>query len=47
MVDYVVKMMLLEGIRCYKSNEIDALTWIQTRLQDLGDRLEELRDRGK
>ncbi len=47
MVDYVVKMMLLEGIKCYKNGEYFGLCWIQQRLTNLGHRLEELENRGK
>lgn len=47
MVDYVVKMMLLEGIKCYTLGEHSALLWIQGRLTYLGKRLEELGKRGK
>lgn len=47
MVDYVIKMMLLEGIKCYKNGEYFALIWIQDRLTRLGKRLGELGNRGK
>jgi hypothetical protein len=47
LLDYVVKMMLLEGIRCYVAGEIDALVWIQRRLQHLSARLRELQHRDK
>jgi hypothetical protein len=47
LTDYVVKMMLLEGIKCYKNKEFNALAWIKIRLDQLGERLEELEDRGK
>lgn len=47
MLDYVVKMMLLEGIRCYNAGEIDRLSWIQRRLHGLHGRLQELQRRDK
>ena len=47
MTDYVVKMMLLEGIKCYKNGEYFGLCWIQQRLTNLGHRLKELESRGK
>lgn len=47
MVDYVVKMLLLEGIKCYKNGEHFGLLWIQGQLAYLGKRLQELGDRGK
>jgi hypothetical protein len=47
MANYVVKMMLLEGIHCYNTGNYHGLVWIQGQLKYLGERLEELKDRGK
>lgn len=46
MQNYMVKMMLLEAIRCYKDRDLPALKWVEKRMFEYHIRIKELERRG-
>ncbi len=46
MQNYMVKMMLLEAIRCYNEQDFLALKWVEKRMFEYHARIRELENRG-
>lgn len=44
--DYVHKMMLLEAIRCYTTNDYFGLRWLEVQMFAFAERIRELDRRG-
>ncbi len=45
MVDYTMKLMLLEAIKCRNDEDINGLVWIQRQLFTMANRYRELEQR--
>jgi len=45
MVDYTIKMMLLEAVKCYHDGDYHALKWVEKQLFIFNSRLKELEKR--
>jgi hypothetical protein len=45
MVNYTVKMMLLEAVRCYKDGDYHGLKWVELQMFVFSTRLKELEKR--
>ena len=47
MVNYTVKLMLLEAVKCYKDGDYFGLKWIELQMFDFSARLKELEKRDR
>jgi hypothetical protein len=47
MVNYTVKMMLLEAVRCYKDGDYIGLKWVELQMFAFSARLKELENRDR
>ncbi len=45
MVDYTIKMMLLEAVKCYKDGDYFGLKWVEKEMFAFNTRLKELERR--
>lgn len=45
MVDYTVKLMLLEAVRCYQTGNPIALQWLERKMFEFSSRIQELNKR--
>jgi len=45
MVDYTIKMMLLEAVKCYKDGDYTGLKWVEEQMFIFSARLKELERR--
>ena len=46
MIDYTVKMMLLEAVKCYTSGDELGLRWLESQMFEFNKKVKELNRRG-